>query len=126
MLAGLALTRQDGVAYTLVPLALFANQWLSTDDNPRDPGVLILPLIAILGTVYVSAFTTIGLWDNHKFTGKMALMFLLALYAALELLEGTPKYKWLHRTLYVARWQQRGFSGWYTQRGSAICSAPLP
>jgi|GEM_PF-1259614 len=84
--AGLVLARPDGLAYAVVPLALFAARWFAAGMRRAEVTTLFPAALTVPATVFGITLARYGLWvQQDKLHGAHAVV-LLACYIALAVL----------------------------------------
>ncbi|MBN2404267.1 MAG: hypothetical protein JXE06_01655 [Coriobacteriia bacterium] len=129
--AGFALTRTDGIAYAVVPLATASLLRLERDVPACVHTVLLGAAAVPLAVVYGSAFLTLGRWSSDKLSGNAAaaVLLFLALAGGVSLVaERTPKVgPWLRGNsralLLVVLVQSLGIAGLVALRPTGFLAA---
>lgn len=76
--SGLALARPDGLAYMFVPVAV-AIAVITRTVSSRGVAAYFGPLVAVLAVAYGAAYSTLGIWESGKLSGKTTLAILVLL-----------------------------------------------
>ncbi len=99
--SGLVLTRPDGLAYVVVPLAVFFVAWIASDRSTGSLATVLVTTFALPMLVFGLTMLRFGLWvQEDKLNGVQVLVLLLAYVLAALVAWALPR--WRSATTWLA------------------------
>ncbi len=75
-LAGIWLARPDGPAYGVAVLFTALAIMMRSKADWRDFGLLVVPTLGVAGLYVLATIVQLGMWDSHKVSASLLLLFL--------------------------------------------------